>query len=259
MAKKRKLQVPLPALKIISVALLALTLGWGAYQQMSNIFTKTSYFKVKDILVDPGLEFINKHDLERLKGINIFSINLPEVQRKLDYKYPQIKDLKVARRFPNQIFIAAKKREPFAQTNWQRRTLTVDEYGVILSMVSQPDKRLPFIEGIQPKEKVALGLPLNDDESKAALEVIKKFKKNQDLSRYNIAQINVTDLSRINCFLSNNLSVIVDTRGLEDKMGMLSLVLTSGQLKIDQVNYLDLRFKEPVIGKKDSKGKTSRN
>ena len=48
------------------------------------------------------------------------------------------------------------------------------------------------------------------------------------------------------------LKIIVDRDNIPHKMKILELVLSQAKPDFEGVQYIDLRFKEPILGKKDS-------
>jgi hypothetical protein len=63
----------------------------------------------------------------------------------------------------------------------------------------------------------------------------------------------VENLSKIFLELESGLMIIMDGQNLVDKVHMLNLLLSQKQINLQRVNYIDLRFKEPVMGMKEEK------
>jgi len=251
MAKRKKKKISPLAVKIGVTGLLALSLCFGCFKGIEYLLVQSDYFKVKTIVIDPSLQLINKRDLSPLKGKSIFKINLSTVQRKLSFKYPEVSQLKIMKRYPNQIHLVAKKRIPFMQTRFKSRLLTLDEKGVVLSITGKREKRLPLISGLTGvNQRIVRGLPLQGKQIHAALRILKVFQLSRDLTTYQITKMDVTNLSKINFTLSNKLRVIVDSGRTGKKMKMLGLILLQGKLNLKEIKYVDLRFKEPIVGKK---------
>jgi len=250
MARRKKLKIPVFTKNII-IGILVIGIGFVAVNRAQYIFSHVDYFKVRSVTIDPSLQFINKRDLKGLMGKNIFTIDLKAVQRKLNYKYPQAARLKVVKRFPNQVSILAKKRVPYAQLQIQDKIVVMDKEAVILSLEEKRDKNLPDIVGAKLTDpKLVLGAPLKGSDIWLTLKIIKLFKANSGLDPYSIKGINVENLSKINFTLSNHLDVIVDRDKIAQKIRVLGIVLAQDRLDLGDVKYIDLRFKEPIIGKK---------
>jgi cell division septal protein FtsQ len=251
MARKKQNRIPWPVIKIGAVVLLALGLGCGLYYGASYGLRRSSYFQVKTIHIDPSLNFIDRSGLDRLKGQSIFTVDLARAQQRLGARYPQVAGLKLIRRFPDQITVVAKQRKPVAQARMDGKTVTLDGFGVILSTTTRRDEQLPHIEGFSEKNnRAVLGHPLTGRDFKAAVQVITAFQNNRVLESYRIKSIDVSNTSKIEFIISNGLKVYIDRDELARKMRLLGFVLTKSEINLDEVKYLDLRFKEPVIGKK---------
>jgi len=252
MAKRKKTKVIRPSvIKPIIVGLLAVVIGLIICNRTLLLVRHSEYFKIKTINVDPALSFINKRGLENLKGKSIFLVDLKKVQRRLQFKYPQISQLRIVKRLPDQISVLAKQRFPFAQVHLKNRTLTLDDKGVVVSTAGSQDKKLPLVLGMTSDYKrIALGRLLEGKDVQIVLKIIKAFGVNKALSSYRLLRIDVKNLSKINVYLSDNLKVILDGNEVDQKIKVLGLVLSQGELDLKHVAYIDLRFKELTIGKK---------
>jgi len=250
MARRKKLKIP-PYAKIVFIGILIIGFGFIVINRTQYLFSHADYFKVRSVTIDPSLQFINKRDFRGLMGKNIFTVDLKTVQRKLNFKYPQTSQLKVIKRFPNQISVLAKQRVPFVQLQIKNQTVVLDKEAVILSLKEGRDKNIPNIVGakiINPK--LVLGAPLRGSDIWLTLKIIKLFKANSGLASYSIRDVNVESLSKIYFTLSNKLDVVIDKDKIAQKFRVLSVVLAQDRLDLKDVKYIDLRFKEPVIGKK---------
>ncbi len=251
MARKKKSKIPPAFFKIIGILFLTVIVCLIIVSRALHYFHHADYFKIKIITIDPSLQFINKRDLAGLKGQNLFRLNLKAIQRKLEGKYPQVSNIKIIKQFPNQISIEARQRLPFVQTRIKNRILTMDQRGIILSVDDKPDNKLPFISGLKPgSKKIILGAPLRGKDMHTALRMVRAYKKQKALSFQPIKEISVKNLSKIQFDLLNQLIVYVDQDEPDKKMQILGLILSQGKLDLKQTKYIDLRFKEPIIGKK---------
>jgi len=201
------------------------------------------------IFADPSLKFMKRSDFYALKGKNIFEVDLRGLQRKLQFRYPQLSLLTISKRFPNQIVISARKRTPFAQALIRNRAVTVDDNGVVLSTGDGPDKKLPLIVGAK-SQILVLGQPLSGRKISIALDILNSFHEDKNLLHYTISKINVTNLSKIVFSLSNELHIMVDADKIKQKISILGDMLKQGQLVLKNIKYIDLRFKGPIIGRR---------
>ncbi len=251
MARKKKLKIPTSLIKYTLLLVFLIGVCFGLYKGITLLLTKTEYFKVKTIVIDPSLQFINRRDLVRVKGKNIFLIDLKDFEKKLNRKYPQVSHLKLVKRFPDQIVIAAKKRLPAVQVRIDDKFCILDSNGVALEISKKIAKNTTLILGTKFKRIApVLGLTLKSERVNFALNIVNTFKLQKELLSYSIENINVADLSKIQILLNNGLEVIVDKDKVSRNIRILAVILSQRQIDFKEVKYLDLRFKEPIIGKK---------
>lgn len=215
-------------------------------------FVKTSeYFTVKEIWYESSLKFMETNEIKGLKGKNIFDVDLSRAERQLQARYPQFAQLRILRRFPNQVLVVARERMPFARIQSAGKTATVDEKGVILSVNGGSDDNLPLVVGASlAQNHLASGTQIPNQEVKLALSIVKYFRMERGLVSYRISKIDVGNLSQVSFYVLDGLKIIVDQERLLHQLRMLSLVLSQAKIDAQNVKYIDLRFKEPILGKK---------
>jgi len=242
-----------PVVKIVKTIIISIFFVFICFlivQSVISFFNNTDLFKIKEVVRDPSLQFIESQQIIRLMGKSIFSMNLGKVQEHLQGKYPEINHLRVTRQFPDKVLISAKKREPIAYLISNAQELILDKEGVVLSFDVKNKDKLTEIKGVTLNKTAVLGKSLKYREVSIALDIIDAIKTNKDLSSYDIASVNVLNLSKIFVYLSGGLRVIVDKNKIMQKTRVLGLLLSQGNIEMNKVNYIDLRFKEPILGKK---------
>ena len=103
--------------------------------------------------------------------------------------------------------------------------------------------------------RAVLGQPLKKEEVDIALTIIKTSQEETRFFPYKISMIDVSNLSRINCQLTNNLRVIMDRESISQKVKKLGVLLSEGHIDFHEVEYIDLRFREPLLGKRQQLSK----
>ncbi len=251
MAKRKKLKVSSSGIKFfVSLSLIA-ALAVGLYQAGKYFLVNSDYFKIRGIIVDPSLQFIDKKELVSLIGQPIFSVNLDGLQEKLSRKYPQAAHLKIVKRYPDQVAIIAQKRLPLAQINIKNRNYMLDPEGILLPRDERLASGLPVILGWQTvPSKVSLGRVFPGEDIQIGLKIIKNLRTDSTLANYKLDKINVKNLSGISVYFFNAPMVILDSDNVEAKIKVLAMMLSGQNLDLNQIKYIDLRFKEPIINKK---------
>ena len=251
MPKKKKIKIPSSTVKFIWVCIFGLIVGFAVYWAVNLFIIDSEYFRIKSIQIDPALTFLKEQDLASFKGKSIFRVDLTEAEKRFHNQYPQTAELKILKRYPDRLWVEAKKRTPLAFAVVRNSTVLIDEQGFVMPVPKDFQEELPMIYGIKgPQGKPLMGNRLETKEVRAALKIIETFAKTKGLSSYHIAKLKIDSLSQIYLYFSNDLSIILDEEGIEEKMKILSFMLAKQPLDPKQIKYIDLRFKEPLIAKK---------
>lgn len=248
--KTKKLKFSPTALKIIGIVALSLIVGCAVIYGVFYFLMESSYFKIKSVRRDASLSFISERDLDGFINKNIFHVDLDSVSRKLAQKYPEASQLKIIKNYPDQISVEAKRRQPFAQLGGNKMVVIIDERGVVLSTTIKPDGGLPVIMGVSAPTNVALGLPLRSSQIDLALRIIRSFSDENTLRSQSVVKMELDNLSRIVMTLGSGLTIIIDEDDVERRMRVLGVILAHEEIDISKVKYIDLRFREPILGKK---------
>lgn len=251
--KKKKNLLPQIVKVFLVLIVIAAASGIGllCYVEGGAMIRNSNRFAVKKIVIDPTLRFIQHRDLRMMQGRSIFDVDLQDMESRLMLKYPEISELRVERKFPDEIHLVAKKRLQLAQVPYRQDFLVVDDEGVVLAKKERRDKELPAIEGFKiPRGPVELGSRIRHQRLRTALEIISSFNENAALSSYRINNLDIDQSSKIMVYLDQDIKAILDDQRVDRKINVLGFVLTQGNLDLREVNYIDLRFKDPIIGKK---------
>ncbi len=255
MAKKRQNISPDPVLVrtvgyacigIFSLALVALA--------VTGALRTSTLFTVKEVTVADNIQTLDLPELLKLRGQNIFAVDLARVEAKIKAKYPQLADVRVMRRLPDQVFVMALKREPFAFASLDGKACVIDRDGFVIGQFQPGQTPLPLVKGLK-HQKVFSGDRVQDDRVRVACQIIAQCRQDARLVAAGLQAVNVEDLDRVVCTFAEGagFDVIVDKDNIPARVKMLSDVLSRGGLDLAQVKYMDLRFGEPVIGQKKVK------
>ena len=85
--------------KILVIGIFVLFISFFIFNKGSYLITHSELFKVKEIVRDPSLQFVQSRHLPKLVGRNIFDVDLESIQKQLEAQYPQIDNLKISRKF----------------------------------------------------------------------------------------------------------------------------------------------------------------
>ena len=247
MAKKSNVKIPAIAIIRLIVFLFIGFIGFWLYNQGVGFLTTSAMFDIKNVLVDQSISFIDSRPLKDLKGQNIFSVDLVQFHQRLSSQYPQISQLRVVRQMPDTIKVLAKKRDILYQVQVHNKYLIVDMEGVTMFYTSTP-LPFPIIKGIPiERNKIILGTVTVVKELKLMTELLMQLRSHPRTSRLKVISIDAVNLSKIQLIAVPNIQIIIDQEDLTSKVNMLEIIFENGKINWNQVKYIDIRFKEPII------------
>ena len=217
------------------------------YVNAVEFLTSSPLFEIKDVMIDRSIGFIDLRSLKDLKGNNIFKVDIRKIDRQIAQRYPYIAQLRVVRQLPDRILILAKKREPLMQIFIRKKYLILDTEGVALYYTLQP-AALPQIYGIPLEHDwLFLGGHIRGPELSKVVDILDAFKASPYLRKWRIHAVQAENLSKIDLLVGENMHVILDQEDTQDKIDVLQMLISANKIDLNQVKYIDLRFKEPVI------------
>ena len=248
---KRDNKKILPYVKYFLIILFVTAVGFIFYQNTIDYLRNTRLFFIKTIIYDPTLPFSESREITRFKGKSIFDIDVESLQTRLRSQYPQVAYLKVVKRFPDQLIVLAKKRNPVAHVLVNGRDYIVDMDGVVIPHFGDQDSQLPVIRGLRlDRDPARIGFKLKSQNLPVALKILNAYRALPFFAAYPVQRVEMENLSKIHLVIGRNLDIIVDKDRIQDKLKNLELIFTQGKLDLSTVKYIDLRFNEPVLGKK---------
>jgi cell division septal protein FtsQ len=226
------------------------------------------YFKIKDVLDSQGMELTA---FSYLKGRNIFNIDLKAESQDIQELYPNCQKIRLVRVMPNRLVIDFIKRIPVAYVKLFR-FFCVDDEAVLFDVPRSSEfADLPIIVGLDTKIfGPKAGKAYNIMELKFALDVIKEIKNNKILEGYKIKRIDVLRPGNTSFLITapqeaspdpkeevtagiQGLDIKIGQDDIKDKIATFSQLLIQLKKDWNNIRYIDLRFKEPVIKFKDAK------
>jgi len=223
----------------------------GVCSKFAIQFLKSSeIFIIKKISFPKTIVFQKDSCVFDFIGENLFSLNLKKVERRIRLESPQLTKVRLLRHLPDELVIEASKRSPIALVNLSGKYFYVDSDCAISSSDIQLSG-LPVILGVVNRPgSLRVGQLYDDRNLRFGLEIIQEIDKITYLKKMSLAKVNVANLSRTSVVFGNGIEVIIGEERLGEKLQLLVLVVSRLENELNQVKYIDLRFKEPVIGRK---------
>ncbi len=255
----RKQKLKLPFKLIVSLIVLFLS-GTFILSYIWKLLTTADFFTVKQIVVR------NSQDsFDYLKGKNIFRLNLNQESRRVILGCADCRRVRFSRLLPNSLVIDFLKRQPVALVKFYKN-FALDEQGILF----YPDaalaaQDLPLIYGLETKIfGPKPGIKYNRPEIDLALDILKEFKANKIFSGFLLKKIDLTNLENAAFFVLfpprlvdyslmpaqtqwSGFLVRLGNKNIKEKMLILGGVIIQARKEWGNINYIDLRFKEPVI------------
>lgn len=224
-------------------------------QRVYVFIKKADIFQIREVVVSPDLGFIEKRHFSALKGHSIFDVSLNALYVRLKTLYPQMDQLRIVRKFPDTIMISAKRRDPVLMLIQGDREIFIDSEGVVVSKGNSSGLTLPVVIGLRSFPETRTGQNIKARDMTLALDVLHAFQSREPLRPFNIASIDVGNFSKVTVLLNNGLQVFVDSGKIDKNAQQLAVVLSQESLDLNTLEYIDLRFKEPVLGQKQNGAK----
>jgi cell division septal protein FtsQ len=234
----------LPLFLLIVIGMIIL---WSFYL----LYFKSPYFIVEDLIVigrKSGCS-VNYSDFEQMVvGRNIFKLDLSAIRSYMLNNYHELLNLQLTRAFPNTIIAIIALRKPIAEL-YQEYYYPVDQDGVILSDVKDyPDGKLPIISGIRADLSRQIGTITSSKRVKKALTLLKALNSSGILGEHTLVEIDISNIRNAIFFLEDGLEIKIGHENFALRLANLKKVLQNPKLRPADIRYIDLRFKEPVIG-----------
>jgi len=193
------------------------------------------YFKIEEIVFED-----EKLNLDYLRGSSIFNINLKEISQELSFKYPEFKEIILNFRLPSKLNIEVKEHRPLAKLILNREFF-VDEEARIFLESHFLDLDLPLITGLQnriarPQVYKKYQIP----ELLLGLDLIK-------ICSYKIKRIEASKKEDLTFFLNEGIKIKIGHRDYPERLERLSLLMKEFEEKIEDIDYIDLRFSDPIV------------
>ena len=221
---------------------------FASYTRLREFMMKDEMFTVKNVLIEPSIGFIDTKALKALKGRNIFDIDINKLAKQISSQYPQIAHLRIVREMPDRIKVLAKRRDMILQVDLKNKFLIVDSEGYAVLYIKTPTQ-LPMVTGFNGQQyKVRIGQAVGVKSIIQAVAMINRLKQLPQLSVYKVARIDITNPAKIHVTLSQiPARILLDSEHGADKLDVLATLLAQKKVDLNHIDYIDLRFEQPVI------------
>ncbi len=239
---------------LISVILL-LSFSW---------FKNSSLFNVKKITV-LNSQYANLQ-FDYLKNSNIFELDLMKLEQFIADDYYFIDSVRISRYLPDQLIIQVEEKTPIARIllrdGRKNKYFSIDKQGMLLPVeVYSSDNPVVLLGFHGFLRDPNVGKVYYYDELSACIAFVDSIKKIAIPGFLHLRCIDFKNKNNIYVLfcINNNetknlddfcLKVVFTLRDINDKTDLLVKVLYSLVDKLDKIDYIDLRFNEPIVKEK---------
>jgi cell division septal protein FtsQ len=216
---------------------------------------ESNYFKLRAVdikasFLDPRAgAYINSRILNAYKLRNVFNIDLNSIAKDIQNSYGDVRDVVVRISLPDKLIVSLKLRRPVALIK-SGKFYPIDQDGVVLPSGSRVDalNDLPIINGIDIRSGNS---NLTRRNIKLALELLGEIRLTRSLSSLGVASINVYDPRNASFCLKNGVEIRMGEESFRERLNLLSKALRDPRLVLDNVKYIDVRYKDIIVGPKE--------
>ncbi|MFH1692617.1 MAG: cell division protein FtsQ/DivIB [Candidatus Omnitrophota bacterium] len=263
-AKKKRKRFFVFFLFVLPVLAISLS-SFAIFKGIKNYITSSSYFIIKKVSIEGivNTKYADSIQQEILGG-NIFCLDTTKISERIQRRFPNFSSVVITRILPSELSIVAKERLPVAVL---KRDIyyVFDADGIVLSSFSSKEMMdLPLMTGFEKQlKKVDVGkkYPLKVLQVPLALAKALKIQMPSVYSQVPCAQnlkvtrIDAGDPVNLLFYFNDDIQVKIGNQNFDDRLSLLQVVLKSLDYEMAQVDYIDLRSKEPVVAYKNKNAK----
>lgn len=221
--------------------------GWALWDHAR----RTDAFRITQVLFPSDSSLTLR---EPILNTNLWDLDIHALARELKRQQPWLKEVRVIRQLPNAIRVEAIPRIPVAQVRLPPpvggagRWHPVDQEGFLLSPGSPAaSEDLVRFSGTGPA--LSIGKANTDERLLLALRILQKLRRSPVLVSRRLTEINVADPQQIRFVVDGELEVRCGSEPeLDAHLSRLRASLRAVSQQPMSVRYIDVRFKEPVVG-----------
>lgn len=248
--KKKKCSYPRGKKFYVSLAGLIIILFlvvWTGVRIKSGLNRGPGFFRIKNIELTPFEKASLRRDMEHsLKGNSIFSVDLDKLRNKMLSVYPEFRDVRVYKQFPDTIKVVLEKRRPFFQIKCAEYYV-IDRQFRLMSIKNKVTEDLPVVDGRSLDVDLSPDGTVKEFRFKEAGNLLMALDEFEKFSPKLILAETHDNIA----FFIDDTKIIIGSNDFEKKLKVLNS-LAEGQLHYDfsSLKYIDLRYSKVYIGKR---------
>lgn len=244
--KNKTAPIKFPVKKFLRFALIFALIA-VSYLSLRN----SEYFTLTDIKVvgSDDTSGLRAEDLlELYKGRNIFDIDIDAISFRIKKDYPLAKDVIVRKVLPSSLVVDIASRVPVAKIK-ANGYFPIDRTGMVLPPEAE-SSNLPVISGFSMWLKPRVGERLDNRQLESAFLLIDALKENTLGDFFSVTTVDAANYKNLSFYLKNGIEVKIGGDDFPERLKMLKTTLNNRKLDKNDIRYIDLRFRDVVIGPK---------
>lgn len=182
-------------------------------------------------------------ELKQLMGSSLLTFRSDRLVVKLTSADPAIEKIEVTTRFPNQLLVHIRSRQPevMLKTTQSSKALIADAQGVVYKVADPEDGWLPLIVS-DALAGETIGKKITDPPLLAAIKLATTLKEHFIAFR----EIRIQNASLLVSVTKQTVAVFSHERDIEKQVSSLQLILSQVTIGSEPIT-IDVRFKKPVL------------
>jgi len=216
--------------------------------QTYQLVTESEYFSISKVTFS-GQNMLTGEKLEELLGPvggkSIFLQDMKTLEKNL-VAHPWIHSVSVTRRLPNSLYAKIIERTPYARIQLDEVYL-LDNFGILLDQTGSEYSHLPLITGVKI-DKVRIGDNAVTKDMIRALQTMHYLNRLEfflDDPFHSVHIMNGYKLTFTSANRGIKIHMTVDT--IDEGFKNLKIILNAIKAKEQEVQYIDLSFKDKVV------------
>jgi len=218
---------------------------------------RSDYFRLRAIelkgaFIDQRITQSITAELFRVyKGKSVFEVNLKGVHKYLQMSYPDASDIAVTIDLPDKLGVTLKFRKPVALVGTIYAQYPIDEDGYVLPRADAKQiKNLPVILGVDIKGEEKRSRDSRSKNLGLALDFIKIVKRFKFINDIGVLTVDVRDVHNLIFIMRNGIEVRMGSEDFLKRLDLLEKTIRNPRVLINNVKYIDVRFKDVVVAPK---------
>lgn len=183
-------------------------------------------------------------------GENMIKFDARTAADKILTDYPELKDVRIIKRFPDKLILNIKARVAVAQVgDWS--FYLIDKEGVTLTEIRNEIREgLPIITGAKWRLLHKIGNRDGSLRMKRAVALLKIIGDSGFLNDHMLTKLDISDHRNIAFYIEHGLEIKIGHSNFAERLKQLQRTLSSMVVDKDQIKYIDLRFDDVILGTK---------